>query len=198
MQEERRTLMKARFMPRWRWRSWAVATVAFVAVLGGTTLTTGMLAADAAVGAHQANVITRSRIVNKTCQTRAGGVKTCEWLFEWVHENLGNPNDLTTGFEAFASMNSTHNKQIKQVRTYATRCRVFTVCPPHEVAVLTGPGGTGYIQGHDGARLCAGSDAGGLEAVFTYKYWMPKPVSAWISGTARGKWQIQPRPCHLP
>jgi hypothetical protein len=179
------------------WRLPAAAGM-FAAVLGATMLAAGVPAANAAAGAQQAPSITHSRVVNHTCQTRSAGVTTCEWLVEWIHHNLGSSTDLTTGFTAYASMNGNVNKSIVRIYSYGRRCDLAGLCPPHAVAVLQGPSGPGHIQGHDGARLCAGDVAGALDAAFVYKYWDPKPVSAWITGTAWGKWQDLPRPCHQP
>jgi hypothetical protein len=189
--DERRTLVRnllARMHRPWRR---AVTAGAFAAVLGGTMLAAGVPAANAAPGTHQAPTITQGRVVYRTCQMRTGGVKTCEWLYEWKYKLF--TGKYTTGVKAYASMNGTVNKSIRLVYTYARRT---PSSPPHAIAVLQGPGGTGYIEGHDGKRLCNGSTAGGFESVFTYKYWLPKPIGAWITGTARGAWQYDPSPCH--
>ena len=173
--------------------AWGRAAVAgtFAAVLSGTMLAAGAPAANAAPGTHQAPAITQGTVVDRTCQTRTGGVKTCEWLYEWKYRNF--TGTYTLNVEAYASMNGTVNKSIRLIYTYARRT---PSSPPHAIAVFQGPGGTGYIEGHDGKRLCAGSTAGGFESVFTYKYWAPRPISAWITGTARGAWQYDPSPCH--
>lgn len=172
-----------------RWRR--PAATAFAAILGGTMLVSGVPAANAMPGMRQAPTITRGTVVDRTCQTRSGGVKTCEWLYEWPYKLIN--GKYTLNIEAYASMNGNVNKSIVNIYTYAIRA---LGAPPHEIAVLQGPGGTGYIEGHDGKRLCSGSTSAGFESVFTYKYWAPKPISAWITGTARGAWQYFPSPCH--
>jgi hypothetical protein len=73
--------------------------------------------------------------------------------------------------------------------------RRWVSTPPYEIAFFPGPSDSGYIQANNGERTCTLSTAGGLEAVFTYKYFLPKPVNAWITGTAWGAWQYLPKPC---
>jgi hypothetical protein len=161
----------------------------FAAVLSGTMLAAAVPAANAAPGAHRAHA-TPSTVVYRTCQNRAGGVRTCEWLWETLHRNINGTYSLN--IQAYGSMNGNVNKAILQVQTWGRR---WINTPPHEIAVLPGPSGSGYIQGFDGQRLCSGGIAGGVEAAFTYKYFLPKPVNAWITGTAWGAWQYLPPPC---
>jgi hypothetical protein len=181
-------------------RSWrrAVAAVGIsFAVCGGTVLAVAAPAANAAAGmsqlprVSQLPTVSQGTVVYKTCQNRSAGVKTCEWLYEWPYKLIN--GRYTINVVAYGSMNGTVNKSILQVQTWARRT---SSSPPHEIAVLRGPSGTGYIQGSDGKRLCAGDTAGGLQSRFTYKYWDPKPVSAWITGTAYGLWQYDPTPCN--
>ena len=172
------------------WRR-AVTAGIFAAVLGGTTLAAAVPAASAAPAAHQAPAANQGKVVDKSCQNRTGGVRTCEWLYEWRYKLLN--NKYTINVEAYGSMNGKVNKDIKNIYTYGKQA---FFAPKHAIAVLAGPGGTGYIAGHDGKRLCSGDVAAGLQPAFTYKFWEPKPTSKWISGTAEGSWQNNPSPCN--
>jgi hypothetical protein len=172
-------------------RSRTATAAAFAALLAGTMLAAGIQAANAAPDVHQLPTITRGTVVDRVCQDRTGGMRTCEWLYEWKYKLIN--GKYTLNVEAYGSMNGSVNKSIVQVQTWARRT---PSSPPHEIAVLQGPGGTGYIEGHDGKRLCNGSTAGGLQSRFTYKYWAPKPISAWLTGTAYGTWQYDPAPCN--
>jgi hypothetical protein len=172
------------------WRR-AVTAGMFAAVLGGTTLAAAVPAASAAPAVHQAPAASQGKVVDKSCQNRAGGVRTCEWLYEWPYKLLN--NKYTINVEAYGSMNGKVNKLIKNIYTYGKKA---FFAPKHAIAVLAGPGGTGYIAGHDGKRLCSGDVAAGLQPAFTYKYWEPKPISKWASGTAEGSWQNNPTPCN--
>ena len=180
--------VRARYQGSWRR---VVTAGAFAAVLGGTMLAAGAPAAVAAPGARQAPAIAQGRVVDRVCQNRAGGVRTCEWLYEWNYKFINGKYSINV--EAYGSMNGKVNKSILQIQTWARRT---SVSPPHEIAFLQGPGGTGYIQGHDGKRLCSGSTSGGFQSRFRYKYWAPKPIGAWLTGTAKGEWQLNPSPCH--
>lgn len=172
------------------WQRVAAAGM-FLAFLCGTGLAVAAPAANATAGISQLPQVSHGRVVDRTCQDRSGGVRTCEWLYEWPYK-LPNTR-YTINVVAYGSMNSPVNKSIRQVQTWARRT---PSSPPYEIAVLQGPGGTGYIQGNDGKRLCSGATAGGLQSRFTYKYWDPKPVSQWITGTAYGLWQYDPTPCN--
>ena len=86
-------------------------------------------------------------------------------------------------------MNGKVNKDIKNI--YNMVSRLF--CSETSIAVLAGPGGTGYIAGHDGKRLCSGDVTAG-PPTFTYEFWKSKPIGKWIIGTAEGSWQTIPRP----
>ncbi len=171
----------------------------FAAVVGGTMLTAGIPAANASVGVPRAPAVSQGRVVDRTCQARSGGVRTCEWLYEWVHNNLGNPKDQTTGIQAYASMNGSTHKTIVQIQTWAKRCNspISYICPPHEVQVITGPAGTGYIQNHTSGIYCYGGSAGGVQSRLIYRYLL-KPANKWVSGVAYGAWQYLPKPCHEP
>lgn len=135
------------------WRR-AVTAGLFAAVLGGTTLAAAVPAASAAPAVHQAPAASQGKVVDKSCQNRADGVRTCEWLYEWPYKLIN--NKYTINVEAYGSMNGKVNKLIKNIYTYGKRA---FFAPKHAIAVLAGPGGTGYIAGHDGKRLCAGDVA---------------------------------------
>ena len=123
----------------------------FAAVLGGTTLAAAVPAASAAPAAHEAPAASQGKVVDKSCQNRTGGVSTCEWLYEWRYKLIN--NKYTINVEAYGSMNGKVNKDIKNIYTYGKQA---FFAPKHAIAVLAGPGGTGYIAGHDGKRLCSG------------------------------------------
>ena len=53
--------------------------------------------------------------------------------------------------------------------------------------------GTGTISSADGWLLCGGFY--GWRVEFKYKYWLPKPTSAWITGTAKSPWLYNVTPC---
>jgi len=127
------------------WRR-AVTAGIFAAVLGGTTLAAAVPAASAAPAAHQAPAANQGKVVDKSCQNRTGGVRTCEWLYEWRYKLLN--NKYTINVEAYGSMNGKVNKDIKNIYTYGKQA---FFAPKHAIAVLAGPGGTGYIAGHDGS-----------------------------------------------
>ncbi len=173
------------------WRRAAAAAGISFAFVGGTMLAVATPAAHATAGMSQLPKVSQGTVVDRTCQNRSAGVKTCEWLYEWPYKLIN--GKYTINVQAYGSMNGTVSKSILQVQTWARRT---ASSPPHEIAVLQGPAGTGYIQGNDGKRLCAGDTAGGLQSRFTYKYWDPKPVSQWITGTAYGLWQYDPTPCN--
>ena len=173
------------------WRRAATAGL-FAAVLGGSMLAAGVPAASAAPSGRQAPAISQGKVVDRSCQNRSGGVRTCEWLYEWNYRLIN--GKYTLNVEAYASMNGKVNKSIKLIYTYGQRT---PSSPPHEIADLPGPGGTGYIAGHDGKRLCSTNVSGGLKPAFTYKYWAPKPISKWLTGKAWGSWQNNPKPCHI-
>lgn len=148
-----------------------------------------------ATATHQVTARPQGKSVDKTCQRQAGGVVTCEWLYTWVRLTIHGPK---TAVEAWASMSGNRiSKQIVRIQTYAKRCR-YNSCPPW-LATQTGSGyintGNGYIQGHDLALNCGVGFENFFRPSFKYKYWLPKPVSSWITGTAAGAWQLHISPC---
>ena len=110
-------------------RTWrrAAAAGTFAAILSGTMLAVGVPAASAETDAPQAPAITQGKVVNHACQTRTGGVQTCEWLYETKVRTLN--GTYTLSVVAYASMNGSENKYIMQVQTWARR---FPTTSPHE------------------------------------------------------------------
>ena len=92
------------------WRR-AVTAGVFAVVLGGTTLAAAVPAASAAPAAHQAPAASQGKVVDKSCQNRAGGVRTCEWLYEWPYKLIN--NKYTINVEAYGSMNGKVNKLLR-------------------------------------------------------------------------------------
>jgi hypothetical protein len=166
-----------------RRRSAAGAT--FAAVLGATL----MLMQPAASAASMAPA---SKTVNYQCQTRAGGVKTCEWFATNIITAVPS-SAKTTELRAWGSMKGSTSKVITQISTWTESC--LAGCAADEIAVSNpNAAGTGTISAADGWRTCGGKY--GWRVVFKYKYWLPKPTSAWIKGTAVSSWLLNVQPCY--
>jgi hypothetical protein len=191
-------LMGTRHNP-WR-RAAAAATLScalcaallFSALAGPASATA---TARHATATPQLTALPHGKSIDKTCQRRGGGVVTCEWLYTWVRRTILGPK---TAVEAWASMSGNRiSKQIVRIQTYARRC-LYKSCSTW-LATQTGSGyintGNGYIQGHDFALNCGISYDNFFRPSFKYKYWLPKPVSSWITGTAVGAWQLHISPC---
>lgn len=143
------------------------------------------------------NTYSQSRVQDKTCQNRSNSVRTCEWLFEWPYYNKYT-NTHTTAIEAYASMNSTRNMEIYEIKTYFRRCIAPNSCGPVQIAVTSGsytPSGSGYLQGHDADRKCSNTTEVYFAPWFKFKYFLPKPANEWVWGTAWGGWQHREGKC---
>jgi len=145
-----------------------------------------------ATATHQVTALPQAKSVDRRCQRRTGGVVTCEWLKTWVQLTLTGPK---TAVQAWASMSRNGiSKQIVGIQTYAKRCVYAPPFCPARLGTRTGGGyinrGNGYIQGHDFRLFCGVSLMNVFRPAFKYKYWLPKPISSWITGTALGAWYL--------
>lgn len=169
---------------RWSLRRRSAATATFAAVLG----TALMVMQPAASAAQAAPAAPASKTVNYSCQTRSGGVETCEWFSTSIITKLG---AKTTQLRGWASMKGSTSKAITQVQSWGI---VGLGDVPQELGALKSTAaGTGTISSADGWLMCGGFADWRVE--FKYKYWLPKPTSAWITGTAISPWLYNVTPC---
>jgi hypothetical protein len=167
---------------RWNLRRRSAAAATFAAALGAAL----MVMQPAASAAPAA---TAAKTVDYSCQARSGGVKTCEWFSTNIITAVPT-GAKTTELRAWGSMKGSTSKAITQISSWAEGC---LGCEPREEAASNGTAGTGTISSADGWRACAGFY--GWRVEFKYKYWLPKPTSAWITGTAKSPWLYNVQPC---
>jgi hypothetical protein len=124
--------------------------------------------------------------VDSTCQSRAEGISTCEWLATSVVyvPYLGRDD---TQIKTWAQMKGGGaNREIYQIQLETRACGLSdcatTVVNQSQIPVV---GGTSTISADIGPILCANSY---YRPLFVWKIYEGKPAG-WVTGTSYGAWE---------
>jgi|ERR1700722_1124731 hypothetical protein len=131
--------------------------------------------------------------IASSCQSRYGGVSTCEWLVTSLkYDQYIGAND--TQIKTWAQMKGGGaNREIVEIQLQTRSCG-YAACAITVVNEgVQDLGGTSTISAAIGPILCQNDY---YRALFTWKIYEGKPAG-WVTGTSYGPWEFnQMSPCN--